>query len=564
MEKRSGIQNTILLLFVGFYAINISRYFWTWPAPSDPLQYLGPAMCKTTYGYWPWLDRISIAVNLRLFTMLFHKGYVAGMTYIGFVNTAILILSMFWALRKSGFWAALFVGIFVNSSYFMLGWSTYLYPDQTVALYSLAAFIFFFSGIKSNIYIRPTVIAGFFTALACFSKITGLAAFIFFIVYLVRKKERDKIIEFIWGNILGTVLTIVLFCFLYNIPSFLNVCYLFFKSSVLANVRLPYNYILTYYKTIFSIISFPLAAILFSFSAYKNNNSRLLFMMAWCYVVLLYIIRRVGPPIPNYIYSSYVFVLLGFSVHLGNMIGRPGPGKKYDRYAIIAALLALALIYCGLRLGFKHGPAAEFDYWYNYKPLDICRKKDIIYAPLVKMLYMMTPYIIAASLACIEFFRSKRLIIAFVLIGAFAVAFFNGGLAYKKADFDRKEAAEYYACAKMLNEVPEKKFSVYFSREENKKMARNFDRVVWVYRLFYNDKYPQGTEYDAQYANDNEITSGIRIVPDENSLKDAKWGQILTDDERTVRNNIPGAEKVKDFRWNGMQYFVLNFKTRGQ
>jgi 4-amino-4-deoxy-L-arabinose transferase-like glycosyltransferase len=323
----------ILLPFVGLYIFNISKYFWTLSVPSDPLQYLGSAVSGTTWGYWPWLDRITLAVNLRFFTMLFLPKYIVGMIYAGFINTAILIISMVWALKKSGSWAALLVGIFINSSYLMLGWSTYLYPDQTVALYTLLAFIFYFSNIKDRHYFKPVLMAGFFAALASFTKVTGIVAPLFFIIYIICKKRWKHLKEFLLGIITGSIFIILFFILLYNWQSFINVYQQFFfgKAGISNNIITDLN-IVSYgasyfHEILLSMKYFPFVALFFAIGAYRNEKTKNLFFLAWLNIIMLCLLRPTAPSIPSYIYTAYVFTCLGLAIYLSDLISNNNEHK---------------------------------------------------------------------------------------------------------------------------------------------------------------------------------------------------------------------------------------------
>ncbi|MBL7053951.1 hypothetical protein ISS06_01990 [Patescibacteria group bacterium] len=317
----------VLLLFVILYITHLIKYFWTLPTPSDPLQYLGSAAWGTTYGYWPWLDRISLAVNLKLFTIFFSKIYIAGMVYIGFINSLILSISMLWAFKKSGIWASLLIGLFINSSYLMLGWGTYLYPDQTVALYCLISFFFYFSNIKEKKYFNSILISGIFASLATLTKATGIMAPLFFLGHIIYKKDWKKLKQFITGMILGTIIIVLLFISLYNWQSFVNVYNQFFfgNNGLISNINAINNphygtnagY---FYKTLLSIKYFPLIALFIVVKAYKKEKTRNLFLFAWGNIIIISILKANGPAIPSYIYTAYVFTCLGLAIYLSDLI----------------------------------------------------------------------------------------------------------------------------------------------------------------------------------------------------------------------------------------------------
>lgn len=565
------IGYVILLLFIILYAYNILNYFWTLPAPSDPLQYLGSAVWKNTWGYWPWLDRIVMAVNLRVFTSFFSKGYEAGMLYIAAVNILILALSMFWAYRSSGFWAALIAGVVVNSSYLMLGWSTYLYPDQTVALYSLLAYIFYFSDSMGKRYLKPVIIAGIFAGFASLSKITGLAALMFFIIYIILKKDWTKLKQFVIGVLTGIISVVILFILLYDLESFQDVVRQFFSTSISVNLEATNASNLTsayFHELLLSMKYFPFVMLFIFTGAYKNEKSRNLLLMAWSFIALLFVLRTAGPSIPSYIYTAYIFTIVGFSIYLADLLGTMKTNNilNDNKAKIAISLVAMFLVMEGLKAGFNYSPVKEYHYGYNYlTPLDIYNVKGIMYPAIIKKLYSFLPLLILALLVYIEYSRSKKAIILLVVFISYWFSFSNGGLAYKKADFDRKEAGIYYEYAPLLNEVAAKQFSVYIT--ELNKYPRSDDNLLWVYRIFFDQKYERKFSdiNRSQYLNEYQVRGNITYISrEEDLLSKIRGDQILTDSPDVVYSYFPSAVESKQvtFFEGKKRLFILDVSNK--
>lgn len=563
----SIVQYTILLLFVILYVFNIFSYFWTLPAPGDPLQYLGSASWGTTWAYFPWLDRINLAVNLRIVSLLFSKAYVGGMVYIGIVNTAILIASMFWAYKKSGYWAALLAGIFINTSFLMLGWSTYIYPDQTVTLYALLAYIMFFWDSDRKHFFGPVLIAGIFAALTSLTKITGIVVPVFFIGYLMLKRDWKKLIRFITGIIIGSVLIVTLFILLYNWQSFVNTFQHFFSHTIRQNVAIgtdPFG-ASYFHEHILSINFFPFIALFFAAGAYLNKNSKYLFLLAWLNILLVCIVRMLAPSIPTYIFPAYVFTCLGLSVFLADLIKPKNEIFISDNTEllsnialIIVSAAALILIITGMQFGFVYGPVKVYDYGYNYlKPIDVYTSNNLLYASSIKRLYSFSPFILLGALAYFLATRTKKTLILFVLIVSLIASFLNGGLAYKKADFDRKEADFFYQNAPLLNLVPAKTFSVYVESWNKHNWSSN---ILWVYRIFFDEKYQRVFEpkYKSQYLNEYEVIGNISYITKEEDLASCTKGSLLlTDKPGVVYKYYPNALKINAFDEQSAQNLVL-------
>ena len=562
------IELFFLFLFLALYVWNISHYFWTLPAPSDPLQYLGPMVWKSTYAYWPWLDRLTLAIGLRVFSIFIPTTYLAGPAYIGFINILTILISCIWVYRGQGFLAAVLICIFFNTSFFLLGFATYIYPAQTEAFFALLAFIVFFADENSRIYRKRFMLAGIFSAFAVFSKITGIFAAFYFLIYFVYKKEWKGLRDFIIGSFLGTLIVFVLFIALFNIQSFNNILYLFFKSNQWSGRDL--NNLVSFLDQILSVKYFPVFISLFiATSAYKETISRRLFCFAWANIAVIYFIytftHRGGSVISTYIYSAYIFAGIGLAATLGSIfadIKTPFFKKaENDRVTIIGvALLSFILICVGLVIGRKYPAVRYFNYSYlYYKPFDVFVSGHISIPEVWRWLFTLGPILVLLSLLLSQISKSKTTIILFMLITSLWGAAFNGGLAYQKAKFDRHEAGFFYEAAPVLNEVPNQKFSI-FVRAWNK--HPHADRLLWVYRQFFDKKYPRGNEYDSQYKNDIQIREAIDYIKQEKDLVSIKGKQILTDDLITIKKFFPTVKIVKEIGWKGIKLYVVDVSLR--
>lgn len=564
-KRLKVIELSVLFLFLVLYVWNISHYFWTLPTPSDPLQYLGPMVWKSTYAYWPWLDRLSLAIGLRVFSIFIPTTYLAGPVYIGFINTLTMIIACVWLYRRQGFLAAILICIFFNTSLFLLGFATYIYPIQTEAFYALLAFIAFFADEHSRIYRKRFIFAGIFSAFAVFSKITGIFAAFYFLIYFVCKKEWKGLRNFVIGAFLGTSIVCVLFIALFNIESFNNILYLFFKSNQWSGRNL--NNLISFLDQILSVKYFPVFISLFIVaSAYKQTISRRLFCFSWANIAVIYFIytftHRGGSVISTYIYSAYIFAGIGLAAALGSIFAEAETTflKRRlvnDTWLIIGiSLLSFFLICTGLVIGTKYPAVRNFNMSYlYYKPFDIFVSGHVSIPEVWRWLFTLGPILVLLFLLLSQISRSKMWIILFMLITSLWGAAFNGGLAYKKVEFDRHEAGFFYEAAPVLNEVPDQKFSI-FVRAWNK--HPHSDRLLWVYRQFFNKKYILPNNFDAEYKTDNRIKGSIKYIKQEGDLINIKGKQILTDDLTTIKEYFPKVRIVKELAWKGIELYVVD------
>ncbi|MCK4822605.1 hypothetical protein KA005_42970 [bacterium] len=106
-----------------------------------------------------------------------------------------------------------------------------------------------------------------------------------------------------------------------------------------------------------------------------------------------------------------------------------------------------------------------------------------------------------------------------------------------------------------MNEVPDQKFSIFVRKWNEHPSA---DRLLWVYRQFFDKKYPRGNEYDSQYKNQRIILGSIAYIKQEKDLVSIKGKQILTDDLTTIKKFYPIVKIVKEIDWKGIKLYVAD------
>jgi hypothetical protein len=118
------------------YGIIISQHFWLLPCHRDSVEYLAPAIFGTSWGgYYPWLDRINLAVGLRIWYLAFSLSPEdVGQWFMLSVNLATMLVSIVWAARRAGFLAGLMIGISLMLVPFSFIWF-YCISDQLLTLF---------------------------------------------------------------------------------------------------------------------------------------------------------------------------------------------------------------------------------------------------------------------------------------------------------------------------------------------------------------------------------------------------------------------------------------------
>ena len=542
------VEGLILLGLVTLYFWNLVNRFWLLPCHRDSVEYLGPAIFGTTWGgYWPWLDRLTLAVALRLVSFVMPifslPRYLAGPVYITFVNLAILVIGVVWAYRKYSFLAAFLVGVFINISYHALIWGTPIYPDQTVALYSLLAFIFFFSTHpKSKLY-RPVLFAGFFVALTCFSKIIGISTLAFFLVYIVYYRCWDKLKEFLLGFILGSVVVSGLYVLLYNYQSLIYTFKEFFVSNIDTNINYIGEQYLSYLDIVLNLKFFPLVGLLIAIGAYRKDTTRNLFWVAWANIVFLYIFAAyatygTGTNGRN-IYTAYVFTTMGLSIYLADAFVSAENHRfagllpnKAVAYAVLG-LATMFLIILGFNIGISYNPT-------QYTPTK--------FPAYIKWFYILGPLLLVGLLVMISFVKSKVVILLLIVVTAIWNPAYNGGQAYDYEKSLKGYCNFFFDAASAIKEVPVEQYGIYVN---GFKQVQHDERIVWVYKYYLDEKYLKEAGYDGLQKYNQLVKKNIQYLSGEAALKDVIGNYVLTDSEAIVMAYYPQAREVKEINWSG-------------
>jgi hypothetical protein len=435
----------ILAIIVVFFIFNLIDKFWALAGPSDPLQYVGPAVWTTTSfnDLWPlagnpinwaWIDRVMVLLGLRLIAAISPKPEWIGPIYIAFINTSIVILCIIWSYRRAGFIASLLCGILLTSSYMILSYGTYVYADQTVAFYLLLAFICYFSrttvcGINQRVFI-----AGFFSAFALFSKALGVAGIVFFLIQIMMSIWKPSntnrslkiitldIMRYAAGVIAGSVLVILLFILFYGWESLESVIIgFFFQNWKLMTRGGAYGNPVTYFPHMVSMKNLPVFLSLFiMIGAYRHAEAKNPLLMAWVFLGMLFSIYaftdRGGSPILNYMFTAFIFAALGISIYISSFVAFGNAALSEQGQITLGAVSVLLLI---LGMSLVKLPTTWSDA-YNYVWLPrIIWESNYIY--FIRPLYALSPIITLGLLALINVNRAKWSSVTFLIV----LALFN-------------------------------------------------------------------------------------------------------------------------------------------
>jgi hypothetical protein len=544
------LQILILLAIPSLYAFFVSQHFWTYPMPSDPTFYLEPAgVWHSFVDIFPCVDRVVVAIGLRLSDLVFSPTYVAGMYYIAIINTLIITVAVFWCYLKRGFLAGLLAGIFLVTTYTLLGYATYIYTDQTMALFALLAFIFFYSKYKSK-WFNPMVLAGVFAALTCFSKIIGIAIFIPFAISIIAERRWGEIKKLVLGFIIGLV---IIFIATYILFGWDSIAYLpsgaaNYYSSANPFSDFRYNINLSYFGLILQAYYLPIFfSIVVLVGAYKEKLTRNLYFAAIGFIgilVLTIVFTGHAQAINNYLYPAVVFSAVGLAMYLAELLKREDTWlsnrlkfMRGNKAQLVYGVVCLACIFFALKVGID-----------NYSSFVNPAAENV--SVVIRIACAAMPLVIVGGLLAIECLKSRLIILLFVLLACLWLPAYNGAFAYNKASADRARAGFFYEASPVLNVVPAKEFSVYVVDWNN---TAYMNRLPRIYRAFFNEKYTKSSLAEAQA----EISSSIYWIKAEQYIVNAKGDYILTDRPEEVYQYFPDAKAVIEVPWHDEVLTIL-------
>src|SRR5688572_2473414 len=103
-QWQQAVEIAGLCAFLAYFVYIVRLHFWILPAPSDALDYLRVLAWNTSVGgFWPWLDRITLAVALVFARLVPGPLETGGPWYAMVVSGLTLLIGMLWLHRRQGF-----------------------------------------------------------------------------------------------------------------------------------------------------------------------------------------------------------------------------------------------------------------------------------------------------------------------------------------------------------------------------------------------------------------------------------------------------------------------------
>lgn len=555
-NKYPLFQIGLLLSFLGVFIYSCFKYCLSYPIPSDPLEYMAPAILGSTCGLMNYLDRITLAIGLRLYSIIFAQSYMAGAYYIISITVGNYLLGSLIAYRFGGFWGAIFLAIFFNTSCLVLDISSYIYPIQTVPFYAMLAFCcYFFLKENNNILKDRTFWTGFFACLTIFSKITGVGVFLVLLAILLVDKARIR--NFFYGVIFSCCTLSLLFILFYNYESFI-----YMLQSLQSNYRANMVYVIrgenaVSYLDLFLSADLPyLIAPFIIVSAYRDKNIRFLLWLGWVDILILYCAyafgHRGGAPIAVYLYVANTFFIVALASYYGKICSNKAEHKNFKKILCISVALFLTM-FIAIRMGI-HFKRLPFMFFNSNIPVPMAIKFIPVFLPTLVVLFI-----------TVAEFKQKFL---YVLLSVWFIAIWGGMTTIGKINQNKTNywplISFLFEDLPVINQVPNQVFSIYV-----KKWMRDpdwYSKLLWPYFTFFNQKYPIGPDRNKAQQVKNIIENSIKLYTGKASFLDGRLFNhsktVLTDSPEEIDGWFPNRySRSIVTEHNNVTYYVLQQKT---
>lgn len=380
----------IALVFSLAFIVIHMLWLFQLTAPSDPLQYVGPALMPGD-GF-DFLDRIGLWLWLRFFKILpIPSECVGGIATLA-QTTLTLGLGVWWLCKEYGKWAGTFFGCIYSMSLMAVTIATYTYPMQLMTLVLLVTVIlmhackeeykFFISGVGLGI------------ALFCKVQAFSFGFFILIAILFEQNTFKKKVLDMLrvgLGIVIGVASLFLILCMLDGYEKTQNMIYKFFlggvseqqfKGRAAGNIPPFYSY-LKDPTCVMALFGFFTPFLLRIKSSARDFAMIGLFQTLG--LLLVYIVtKRGGPLIHNYSYDAFVFGALAFSVSFAHLFSKSSMAKQlHSFYGIGAFFVASTMAIIWISIGYS-GAKAYFPREGFYYALGVLLIALIVFIILLK------------------------------------------------------------------------------------------------------------------------------------------------------------------------------------
>lgn len=209
-EGSSVVAIFLAFLATLFFVVLSFQWAFVLTTPSDPLQYVEPAL-RPELGF-PFMDRIVVWLWIRLVALLPMPIEMIGGVSTLIVTATTLFVATWWLAKRVQPLAGATFGALYIASPMVLGLSTYTYPIQPMTLIILLTLVImdFYSGG------RRSLVGGVGGGIACLCKIQGVSFLGFLALDALTQRHRrfSRLFVAIGGFIIAVLIIFMIVGFI--------------------------------------------------------------------------------------------------------------------------------------------------------------------------------------------------------------------------------------------------------------------------------------------------------------------------------------------------------------
>ena len=352
--RNSSVALTLIFVSI-FYSFLVTRWAFVLTAPSDPLQYVAPAL-NPKLGF-DFLDRISVWLWIRAVAILPIPRVLVGGTSTLLVMLGILLVASHWLIKKSGLVAcAILFTLFVLSP-ISFPISTYTYPIQPMTLVILIAVIVS----QSSRAKRPETTIGALCLIAITCKVQAYSYVLFSIVRILRKRTTWLAkASFIIGA-LGSLYFVIFVVFILDGSSQVTGLWERYFAGGVGSGQFngrkvggfpPFHRYLLEPTAIIAIAGMVIPFMRFEFEKYRPFAYAAI-VQSFGLLAIYLITQRDGPLIYPYSLDAFVLGAISFAGCVGDLLKKSNKSNRTELVLFItcALLSVLALEVIGRIIG---------------------------------------------------------------------------------------------------------------------------------------------------------------------------------------------------------------------
>ena len=537
----SNLYFAILCTFV--FAILVIKNVFVFTPPSDPLQYIKPALDSSlTFEFF---DRVLLWIILKFFSQFITSAHlITGVTHL-FITSFTLFICTLWLGNNFGrLSSSVFVFLYILSPV-VFGISTYTYPTQLLTLIIIITII----TLVNNNSSKRNLYTGLGAVFAFFSKIQSYSFIIFLFFYsFYKNKNFSDFVYLIFGIVCGLLIIVFIYLYYADINRLLDLIQIYFFEDIGSaqfygrgeKTIPPFHKYLAEPTILLSIIGMIIPFY------YKNLKTLRLFsivaMVQFLGLFMIYLItKRGGPLIPNYIYDTYILGIICFSGFMFNF----SKNKKFDNI-IGYFLLLLSVIIIELFSNFNFFTTQQYDprLLLNWKDISNLNLSYNFFESVIPGIFTWLALFLffTCSMFRLKVKYTDKIIITSAALLIIAISL-RGGVALEDGRFRKNSALTYHIAAKEIKNFNDG--SLWVSVELNRNDSRDATlRLRNIFNTFYySDDYSDENYFSDYYSDEIKFFLNKKYYFGQNEKIGLLKEYLLTDNVELIHKYLPTQTK---------------------